>query len=1155
MAASALVSGAATSPSSSSEGGRSLEALVVELEGDLLELRRLLAVFAVAPSDTALRDRVAELVRKLAVKASTFDWPRLAADLSRAEAQIKGAGVLGFLADEERDELEATFDAFVDALQSTRDREVTPTSGPVHAPPPSQAPERRHTQALSVPALVVGGRPLVELVRARGAAEGDGYAFSVRHVARLETAHANIRQAEPRPEVIVVDADEPLAERLVEDLLVDSRTESIPVVVVGTWRAPEQAARYVALGVARCLAKPVASGELRRACALVAPATGVARHEPLGRVTLDELGARLASELHQNLCDAAADDRTRRKAVDLADGSAILTVMWDAVMRVRELVGAASSGEIRFRPSCRDEALPTGLALERASGREQGGRAQELARHTEVESLAGLTVVVAVEDLSTNWFLCGVLRDAGVSVHDAFSGAEALDLATRVLPDALVTGVGLTVSPGRSLARTLREDALLRDVPILLVGGDSAMLRRAEDLGEPCDGALPLGVGGELALQRLGEVTRPRARLSARLAEPTARVQGRLDGLVPTTLLALTGRSRPDARVTLHSGDAVFEIDVREGRPVRICRSLPDGALLHGAAAFAALLAIGAGRFEVERSEQPIAHELSGSLGELLVGPASAARKWHAAIVGAELFRIARIAFDEPALAGLLEITPEPARAVLDALLAGRPPRELVLAGEATQSLVERVLVDVARRQGFVHIDYAAASSPGSCLDAHASLEALSDELPSDLAPLEVPRVAPAPPPIAVRRAPLHEALPQAPSFESLLSPEPLDHYQPAARHEVAAPVRLPPPRAPGRLPERAPVAAPLDLAAVEPERDRESFEVDVSDDPSWRSPVARVPHESDVASRADEAVFEPVDEDEVAPDPGLLRGRASIRVSQPPRRVPEPAERPPRDERRASVVHVAAGTKAAPANGDAAPLEAASLAAPAAEAPVEVAPATRTTARVADVDLSTTAMPSSFVPRGPAAPESRRSAMRYVAPALLVTLGVSLAVGARWWRYQELARVDVPAPRTEAVAQAAAADAAPPAAAAAVVLPPDPEADVSGADSAPPAGATEPSDSATSNDEAPVELALTPREQKRLSATQGLVEIVAGKKDEIFLDGKRVGQGPVQRVALQAGDQKHEVRVKMRGEERVRYVTPKAGVKLRLRIAPPWTR
>jgi len=335
---------------------------------------------------------------------------------------------------------------------------------------------------------------------------------------------------------------------------------------------------------------------------------------------------------------------------------------------------------------------------------------------------------------------------------------------------------------------------------------------------------------------------------------------------------------------------------------------------------------------------------------------------------------------------------------------------------------------------------------------------------------------------------------------------------------------------------------------AAEPERDRESFDVDVSDDPSWRSPVVRVPHESDVASRANEAIFEPVDEDEAVPDLASLRGRASIRVSQPPRRTSEPASVPPRKEPGSAVVGVAGGAQPASPHDDDALLEVASPSSPEAAALVDVVPATRTTARVADVELATTAMPSSFVPRSPGLPETRRSAKRFVVPALFLSLGVSLAIGARWWRYQELARA-------EAMARAEAPDAAAPGVAALVVLPPDPEDDGPSHAMTPTPKASESSVSTPSNEDVPVELALSPREQKRLSATQGLVEIVAGKKDEIFLDGRRVGQGPVQRVALEAGDQKHEVRVKLRGEERVRYVTPKAGVKLRLRIAPPWTR
>ena len=55
------------------------------------------------------------------------------------------------------------------------------------------------------------------------------------------------------PDLVLVDADLDQRAALVEALLDDPLTEPVPIVVVGTFRAPEEAARFVALGVAKTL--------------------------------------------------------------------------------------------------------------------------------------------------------------------------------------------------------------------------------------------------------------------------------------------------------------------------------------------------------------------------------------------------------------------------------------------------------------------------------------------------------------------------------------------------------------------------------------------------------------------------------------------------------------------------------------------------------------------------------------------------------------------------------------------------------------------------------------------------------------------------------------------------------------------------------------
>ncbi len=141
------------------------------------------------------------------------------------------------------------------------------------------------------------------------------------------------------PDVIVLDADGPGARELCEALVADPLTEGIPIVVVGLWARPEDAAPFVALGVARTLVKPVSPDALRRACAEATATYGrrEVRRAPLGEVSVDELGARLAEELRRGLCDAAVA-QGRRARFDLGEGSEVLAALWGAVARIRDVV-------------------------------------------------------------------------------------------------------------------------------------------------------------------------------------------------------------------------------------------------------------------------------------------------------------------------------------------------------------------------------------------------------------------------------------------------------------------------------------------------------------------------------------------------------------------------------------------------------------------------------------------------------------------------------------------------------------------------------------------------------------------------------------------------------------------------------------------------
>jgi hypothetical protein len=153
----------------------------------------------------------------------------------------------------------------------------------------------------------------------------------------------------------------------------------------------------------------------------------------------------------------------------------------------------------------------------------------------------------------------------------------------------------------------------------------------------------------------------------------------------------------------------------------------------------------------------------------------------------------------------------------------------------------------------------------------------------------------------------------------------------------------------------------------------------------------------------------------------------------------------------------------------------------------------------------------------------------------LFAVAGIVFAVGARLSRDREIAQRAAPPPPPAVTSEARA---------------PEPTA----APAPPPAPADLKGDGASKLDpllpqDAPL------RAEDKVPPGSGMLEIVAGTSDTVFIDGTSVGNGPVVKRALAPRKEPYEIRVKLRGEERVRFVLVKEGRLTRLRIAPPWSR
>lgn len=101
---------------------------------------------------------------------------------------------------------------------------------------------------------------------------GGGVAFACESTPDTQAAFELARSTEP--DLVVLDGDLESALELVEALMDDPITESAPIVVVGSFLEPGEESRYVAMGVAKTLAKPTSKSSLRSACEKALEARG-----------------------------------------------------------------------------------------------------------------------------------------------------------------------------------------------------------------------------------------------------------------------------------------------------------------------------------------------------------------------------------------------------------------------------------------------------------------------------------------------------------------------------------------------------------------------------------------------------------------------------------------------------------------------------------------------------------------------------------------------------------------------------------------------------------------------------------------------------------------------------------------------------------------
>jgi DNA-binding response OmpR family regulator len=662
------------------------------------ELRNCVAALEQDPGSPRQRDDLRRRVHALSAGARLLRFGSMATALSGIERTLERAASVGEI---ERDELKAISET-LDGLHALAWNEPTNEQRPTERPPAAAA--IGETAKVPPTVLVVGSSGIADAITLPidHASENDI------ECERTETAATALDLARAlAPDVAVVDADLPGAKELIEKLGRDPLTEPMPVLVVGTWSSPEEAGTWIASGAARALAKPVSPHELRSACVeLSSRRDENLNYRPLGETTVEDLTHRIVAEIRRGLPEALVTGRTT--PIALGDGSDILAAVWGAVARVRDLVTIKSGGGVRFSNRGPEGALPfapwwgESNAPERRIPLNRTG--SDPPRRPEGEPrLDGRRIVVADDDPAVTWFIGGVLRSAGADVREAHDGDRALELCFRISPDVVISDVLMPGLDGFALCRALKRDIALRDVPVILLSWKEDLLQRLRDLGADADGYMRKEASAASLLQRVHEVLKPRARIEARISE-NGEVRGRLDGVTPRTLLYITSRARPDARLRVRDASFLYELEMRGGAPKSATRTTSDGSFQRGKDVFAALLGVRAGRFVVTHAERGARGTLEGSLEHQLEAPLAHARAALKLLGGTRLLEAHRVQVAVDRVVAYLSATPEPARTLVNRLAHGASPRSLILGSEVAPAQLEAVLGDLATHGAIVSV-------------------------------------------------------------------------------------------------------------------------------------------------------------------------------------------------------------------------------------------------------------------------------------------------------------------------------------------------------------------------------------------------------------------------------------------------------------------